>query len=135
MRHGATVIADAGARTPDASALPVAASDASIAIDAAPDALVPDAAPPVDAGPSDAPAPIDAGKVVVAPKRVGHLHVEGVPVLTVYVDKRQVGYTALDVDLPVGKHVVRLSNPDKETFYDRTVTIEIVEGKTVRLER
>ncbi len=102
--------------------------------DATPDAT-PDAAPP-DAAPPDAPLAVpDAAKPRPIEKRTGHLHVEGFPVLTVYVDGHQVGYSAYDGDFPIGKHTVRLSNTEKETFYEKTVVITIVEGKTTKLAR
>ena len=55
------------------------------------------------------------------------------PVLTVYVDKRKLHDTPLDIDLPVGKHVLRLVNTDEGK--DETVPITISDTKPTTIER
>ena len=65
----------------------------------------------------------------VAP--AGSLDVTGFPVLTVYVDNKRIGDTPQSVKLPVGKHVVRLKNEDR----DERVPITITENKTTKIDR
>jgi hypothetical protein len=63
----------------------------------------------------------------------GHLSVRAFPVLTVYVDKKKLHDTPLDIDLPVGKHTLRLVNTDEGK--DESVPIVISDSKPVTIER
>jgi eukaryotic-like serine/threonine-protein kinase len=116
-------------------------------IDAA--VVTPDAAVPVDAAvvtvappvPVDA-APTDAGQKdatstktthAESEKRTGRLVVRAFPVLTVFVDNRKVRDTPVDMKLPVGKHKLRLVNP--ETGKDEQLTITIEENKSTNIDR
>lgn len=102
-----------------------------------------DAAVPVVADAAEVPdaatvAHVDAHPVqqvshAVAEKKRGHLSVRAFPVLTVYVDKKKLHDTPLDIDLPVGKHVLRLVNT--EVGKDEMVPIVISESKPVTIER
>jgi len=132
---GSAVVASAGSGSAAAVAPPPPVIDAAAAtvpppvVDAAPPAPPPvDAAEPVkkDASPAQ---PSHAG----GEKRVGHLSVRAFPVLTVYVDKKKLHDTPLDIDLPVGKHVLRLVNTDEGK--DETVPITITDAKPTTIER
>jgi hypothetical protein len=59
--------------------------------------------------------------------------VRAFPVLTVYVDGKKLHDTPLEVDLSVGKHVLRLFNP--EVGHDERVPIVISDSKPVTIER
>jgi hypothetical protein len=91
--------------------------------------------PPIDA--AAAPPVVDAQEKTVAhaehKAKKGHLSVRAFPVLTVYVDNRKIHDTPLDMDLQVGKHVLRLVNTDKGT--DETVPITISDTKPTTIER
>jgi serine/threonine-protein kinase len=113
---------------------------------AAPAAVVPpppppppiDAAapPPIDAAapPADAPAVQETEKTVARPStKKGHLSVRAFPVLTVYVDKKKLHDTPLDIDLPVGRHVLRLVNTERGK--DETLPITISDTKPTTIER
>jgi serine/threonine protein kinase len=101
-------------------------ADAAVAIDAP---VVADAA--VATAPADAAQP--AHVAAETPKKKGHLSVRAFPVLTVYVDGKKLHDTPLDVDLAVGKHLLRLVNTD--VGKDETVPIVISESKPVTIER
>lgn len=109
--------------------------------------VVADAPVPIDA-PVDAPVPIDAAVVPDAgqkdatstkttqagsEKRTGRLVVRAFPVLTVFVDGRKFRDTPVDMKLPVGKHKLRLVNP--ETGKDEQLTITIEENKSMNIDR
>jgi hypothetical protein len=93
------------------------------------------APPPIDA--AAAPPVADAQEKTVAhvehTAKKGHLSVRAFPVLTVYVDKRKIHDTPLDMDLPVGKHVLRLVNTDEGK--DETVPITISDARPTTIER
>jgi serine/threonine protein kinase len=93
------------------------------------------APPPIDA--AAAPPVVDAQEKTVAhaehKAKKGHLSVRAFPVLTVYVDNHKIHDTPLDMDLQVGKHVLRLVNTDKGT--DETVPITISDTKPTTIER
>jgi serine/threonine-protein kinase len=129
-----TVVGDAA--PPPVDAAPPAIDAAPPPIDAAPPPPI-DAAPPppIDAAP---PLPIDAG--VVRPttpavsKKFGYLTVTGFPVLTVYVDGKNLGSTpVVKYRLPVGRHGVRLTNPDLAK--DERVGVTITEEMLSTIER
>jgi hypothetical protein len=63
----------------------------------------------------------------------GHLSVRAFPVLTVYVDGKKLHDTPLEVDLSVGKHVLRLVNT--EVGKDERVPIVISDSKPLTIER
>ena len=117
------------------------ASDAAVAhvMDAATDAGI-DA--PTD-GAIDAPADAAPAKksATMAPamhpgtQKLGHLHVEGFPILTVYVDKQKLGDMPIDSDLPVGTHVLRLTTvgDDHVEHTVQTRTIQITEDATTKV--
>ena len=116
----------------------IAAASGSPAPAPPPDAPEPDAPiavipPPADAAP---PPPADAKKGATStqpahPAKYGSLDVTGFPVLTVYVDNKRIGDTPQSVKLPVGKHLVRLKNEDR----DERVPITITENKTTKIDR
>ena len=107
--------------------------------------------PPVDAvvpvvDAAVAAAPVDAAEVVqkeattvhavhatTETHKKGHLSVRAFPVLTVYVDGKKLHDTPLEVDLSVGKHVLRLVNTD--VGKDERVPIVISDSKPVTIER
>jgi Protein kinase domain len=131
----APVVASA---TPDAAAVAPPTIDAVVAhaIDPAPEPI--DAAPPIDAAaPPDAPKKDarfgQSGHPVPERKPKGMLHVSALPVLTVWVDDKQIRSTPLDLDLTVGHHKIRLTND--ELGHDETVHVNIVEGKTTNIDR
>jgi hypothetical protein len=64
---------------------------------------------------------------------MGYLSVRAFPVLTVYVDGKKLHDTPLEVDLSVGKHVLRLVNTD--VGKDERVPIVISDSKPVTIER
>jgi serine/threonine protein kinase len=120
---------------------PDAADGSLVRADASPP-LPPDASVVVvepDAGTQVAVAPADAAAVppdaapVVKPSTFGVLSVSAFPVLTVYVNRQRRGDTPLEIKLPVGKYAIRLKND--ETGYDEKLNVQIVENKTVKLER
>jgi serine/threonine-protein kinase len=103
--------------------------------------VVPDAAVPIDAPapvevPVDAAAP-DAGQKVATPTRTtqaehsGRLVVRAFPVLTVFVDNRKVRDTPVDMKLPVGKHKLKLVNPETGKTESLTITIEGTKPTTI----
>ncbi|MDQ3367314.1 MAG: protein kinase [Myxococcota bacterium] len=129
--------------------------DAAAPRDGAAGAL-PDVADAADAGVAGAPpsdavvarAPADAAVVQVPvtvpkkdatptqsshPARQGVLVVSAFPVLTVYVDNKKRGDTPLTIKLGVGKHVVRLRNPD--TGHDERIPVTITENQTMKIDR
>ena len=99
------------------------------------DAALPDAgvvaAAPVDA--ATEPPKKDASEGKQSEKRNGRLVVRAFPVLTVYVDNKKIHDTPVDMKLSVGKHKLRLVNP--EVGKDETVTVTIEENKTATIER
>ena len=64
---------------------------------------------------------------------MGRLIVRAFPVLTVFVDNRKIRDTPVDMKLPVGKHKLRLVNP--ETGKDEQLPITIEESKPITIER
>ena len=75
----------------------------------------------------------DAPTGKVGEKRKGKLVVRAFPVLTVYVDNKKIHDTPVDMNLPVGKHKLRLINA--EVAKDETVYVTIEENKTATIER
>jgi serine/threonine protein kinase len=104
------VPADATSGTPEP---PPVASDAAIAIE--------------DPPKSDPPELTNPGA------KVGYLELRAFPVLSVAVDGKRVGDTPMRIKLSVGKHSLRLRNP--ETAYDERTVIEIRENQTTKLIR
>jgi hypothetical protein len=97
-------------------------------IDAAPAvAVIADAAEPAKKD-----ATVVRASHAVTEKRTGHLTVQAFPVMTVYIDKKKLHDTPVQVDLPVGKHVVRLVNTEQGK--DETVPITISD-KPVMIDR
>jgi serine/threonine-protein kinase len=112
---------------------PVVVADAAVVVA---DAAVPvDAQLPVEA-PVDAAVP-DAGQKVATPTRTpqaehsGRLVVRAFPVLTVFVDNRKVRDTPVDMKLPVGKHKLKLVNPETGKTESLTITIEGTKPTTI----
>ncbi len=103
------------------------------------DAALPDAESvavvPADAASQDAnePREKDASGPKSSEKRMGRLVVRAFPILTVYVDNKKIHDTPVDMKLPVGKHKLRLVNP--EVGKDEALTITIEENKTRSIER
>jgi hypothetical protein len=139
---------DGGTQTAGASNEPGSASG-SIAAVVTP---TPTPAPPVVQDAAQPAAPADAASVAVAPadaatetpqkdapagktgeKRKGRLVVRAFPVLTVYVDNKKIHDTPVDMNLPVGKHKLRLVNA--EVGKDESVNVTIEENKTETIER
>ncbi|MGE0870828.1 MAG: serine/threonine protein kinase [Kofleriaceae bacterium] len=65
--------------------------------------------------------------------KFGYVDIRAFPVLTVAIDGKPVGDTPLRMKLSVGKHVVRLRNPD--SGHDERVPIEIQERRTTAVVR
>jgi len=123
-------VAVGSAPTPDA-AVAVASIDAAAPMTPG-DAAI--AAPP--ALPDAAPSQKDASVAPIreaAEKRKGRLQVTAFPALTVYVDKRKIHDTPVTLDLPIGKHTVRLVN--KDIGKDESVPVTIKENQTTNIER
>ena len=112
----------------------VVAAAPPVVVDAAP-AAPPDAAPPPDApGPADAATPQkDATVPKAGEKRMGRLIVTAFPVLTVFVDNKKIHDTPVDMQLPIGKHKVRLVNIDGDR--NETLTVTIDERKPTTIDR
>ena len=119
---------------------PVVVADAAVATPPPIDAAVSVEAP-IDAAlevPADAAVP-DAGQKVATPPKTpqaehsGRLVVRAFPVLTVFVDNRKVHDTPVDMKLPVGKHKLKLVNPETGKTESQTITIE--ETKPTTIER
>jgi serine/threonine-protein kinase len=99
----------------------------------------------VDAGVPEAPVPLtdaavpeaakkDATVAKPGEKRVGRLKVTAYPVLTVYIDNAKLGHdTPFELNLPVGKHRLRLVNT--ELGKDETTTVTIEENKQTLIDR
>jgi hypothetical protein len=98
-------------------------------VDAAVAVAPPDAA---EVAPKSA-TPVHAVHATTESHKKGHLSVRAFPVLTVYVDGKKLHDTPLEVDLSVGKHVLRLFNP--EVGHDERVPIVISDSKPVTIER
>ena len=64
---------------------------------------------------------------------MGRLAVHAFPALTVYVDRKKVHDTPVEIPLAVGKHALRLVNA--ETNHDESVPITITENHTTTIER
>ncbi|MBA2540637.1 MAG: hypothetical protein H0V17_13450, partial [Deltaproteobacteria bacterium] len=115
---------------PDAPAAPP--PDAS----APPDAAVVDAAPaPMDAAVVVAPKDPkkDAPRLAVAEKKYGSLRVSSYPITTVFVDGTKHGETTTTIRLTVGKHTVRVMNPDSQPPVDKSTSVVIEDNKTFPL--
>lgn len=112
-----------------------------------PDAAVPVAPPPpipVDAA-LEAPVPVDSAPPepiqkdatstqtshAGSEKRTGRLVVRAFPVLTVYVDNRKIRDTPVDKMLPVGRHKLKLVNPETGKTEQLTITIEETKPTTI----
>lgn len=119
---------DAVAVTPPPPPPPPPPVDAAVVVDAAV------AAVPIDAAvvaPKEPP-PVQHAATTESHKK-GHLSVKAFPVLTVYVDGKKLHDTPLEVDLSVGKHVLRLVNTD--VGKDERLPIVISDTKPVTIER
>ena len=85
------------------------------------------------------PAVVDAGAATPAVVRTpavarGKLSLSTTPWTTVFLGTRKLGTTPLfEVPLPVGRHVLKLVNPDKKI--DKTLTVEIKAGQTTALKQ
>jgi serine/threonine-protein kinase len=125
------------APTGSGSAAPIAVTpppppppvDAAVVVDAEVATVRPDAAEVA----AKEPPPSHPAHVAAEAKKKGHLSVRAFPVLTVYVDNKKLHDTPLDVDLSVGKHVLRLVNTERGK--DETVPIVISDSKPVTIER
>ncbi|HEY5946159.1 MAG TPA: serine/threonine-protein kinase [Kofleriaceae bacterium] len=99
------------------------------------DAALPDAESiavvPVDAAPETPKKDASAGQS--SEKRIGRLVVRAFPVVTVYVDNKKIHDTPVDMNLPAGKHKLRLVNP--ELGRDENVNVTIEANKTATIER
>ncbi|HSN28203.1 MAG TPA: serine/threonine-protein kinase [Kofleriaceae bacterium] len=118
-----------------AVAPPPPAPDAAVPVDAAPPPPPPpDAALPVDAAaePAKKDAPI-AMASHAGPEKKGHLSVVAFPVMTVYIDKKRIHDTPVEIDLPAGKHQVRLVNAEQGK--DENVPVMIEPGTTKTIDR
>jgi hypothetical protein len=65
-------------------------------------------------------------------KRMGRLQVKAFPVLTVYVDSIKIHDTPVDIELPAGKHKLRLVSSEGR---DEVVTVTIEENKPTIIDR
>jgi hypothetical protein len=113
--------------TPPPPPPPADAAVATVAADAAVAAVPADAAVVAQKDPN----PVTHAAATAS--KHGHLSVRAFPVLTVYVDKKKLHDTPLDIDLPVGKHTLRLVNT--EVGKDETLPIVISDSKPVTIER
>src|SRR6185312_146562 len=83
-----------------------------------------DAAVVIDAAePAKKDAPVAVPSHAGAEKK-GHLSVVAFPVMTVYIDKKRIHDTPVEIDLPAGKHQVRLVNAEQGKDEMVPVTIE-----------
>ena len=133
-KHDASqAAAGSGSAAPQvAVAAPPPAPDA--AIDAAPPPPPPaDAAVSIDAAePAKKDAPVAVPSHAGAEKK-GHLSVVAFPVMTVYIDKKRIHDTPVEIDLPAGKHQVRLVNAEQGK--DEMVPIVIEADRTKTIDR
>ncbi|MGE0547072.1 MAG: serine/threonine protein kinase [Kofleriaceae bacterium] len=115
-----TIAHDAGAGDAAAAAVDVTPIDAI------------EGTPPDD---NDEPSDLRADPKGRAPSdaKFGYVEIRAFPVLTVTIDGRVVGDTPVRKKLSIGKHVVRLRNPD--TGHDERVPIEIQDRKTTHVVR
>jgi hypothetical protein len=128
---GSPVVASAGSGSSGSIAVtPPPPPPPPVPVDAAAPPPVDAPAPPIDAAAAE---PVKTVAHTEATKKQGHLSVRAFPVLTVYVDKKKLHDTPLDIDLPVGKHVLRLVNTDEGK--DETVPITISDAKPTTIER
>ena len=93
----------------------------------------PPAPPPPPPAPAVAKAKPAAAEHPVAPAKLGRLAVHAFPALTVFVDKKRIHDTPVTLQLPVGKHVLRLVNT--EQGHDETLTVTITDGRTTTIDR
>jgi len=130
------------AATPaDATMITTAPADVAVAtpvaVDAAiempQDAAVPEAVQVVPDAGSPEPPKKDAPTSHSGEKRQGRLVVRAFPVLTVYVDNKKIHDTPVDMKLAVGRHKLRLVNP--EVGKNEVVTVTIEENKTATIDR
>ncbi len=129
-------LADAGVvvaepARPDAAHVATAPVETAVAVDAAVAAVSEAPEPPKPARPE--PPKKDARVVHSSEKRMGRLVVRAFPVLTVYVDNKKIHDTPVDMNLPAGKHKLRLVN--SEVGKDESVHVTIEENKTATIER
>ncbi|MBV8758987.1 MAG: serine/threonine protein kinase [Deltaproteobacteria bacterium] len=144
----ASVKGGKGDKAKDASAGSAAGGSGSaqqVAVAPPPPPPAPDAALPIDAAVAiDAAAAIDAAEAtkkdapVVVPahagaEKKGHLSVVAFPVMTVYIDKKKLHDTPVEIDLPAGKHMVRLVNAEQGK--DETVPVVIEADHTKTIDR
>ena len=59
------------------------------------------------------------------------LVVRAFPVLTVFVDNRKIHDTPVDMKLPVGRHKLKLVNPETSKTEQLTITIEETKPTTI----
>lgn len=104
-KHDALPAAGSGSAQPQVAVAPPPA-DAAVVIDAA----APPPPPPADAAvvidaaePPKKDAPVAVPSHAGAEKK-GHLSVVAFPVMTVYIDKKRIHDTPVEIDLPAGKH-------------------------------
>ena len=121
-----------------AAAPPPAAPDATSPppADGAPADAVPVDAVPVDAGIADAAQKdASAGQTAhaVVEKKLGVLQIHADPALTVTMDTRRLGDTPINTKVAVGKHILRMSNPDRGV--DERVSITVTEDKPTIIDR
>jgi hypothetical protein len=93
-------------------------------------------AAPVDAGVADA-AQKDAGvgqtAHAVVERKLGVLQIHADPALTVTMDTRPLGDTPINTKVPVGKHTLRMRNPDRGV--DERVSITVTADKPTIIDR
>jgi len=128
--------AGSGSAAPQVAVTPPSpAPDAAIAmaIDAGPPPPADAASPPIDAAePAKKDAPVAVPSHAGAEKK-GHLSVVAFPVMTVYIDKKRIHDTPVEIDLPAGKHQVRLVNAEQGK--DEMVPIVIEADRTKTIDR
>ena len=133
-KHDATQpAAGSGSAAPQVAVAPPPPADAAVVIDAAaPPPLPPaDAAVVIDAAePAKKDAPVAIPSHAGAEKK-GHLSVVAFPVMTVYIDKKRIHDTPVEIDLPAGKHQVRLVNAEQGKDEMVPVTIDADRTKTI----
>ena len=129
VAHDAGVPRDAAGLTPADAALADAPTDAPM------DAAIADAAVP----PPDAPPAVKKGATISPPvhaaHQTGHLHVDGYPIRTVYLDGSKLGDMPIDREVPAGKHMLRFTTID-ENHVEQTVTtrpVDVPAGKQLEV--
>ena len=116
---------DAG--MPDAS--PAISIDAAVAV-RSPDAGVPQVAAPSSQKDATSTRP---GHPATDKKLSGMIHVTAMPTLTISIDGKKYGDTPKTIQMPAGKHTVRLTND--ENGYNESVSVVVEPNQTVEIPR